>query len=207
MFNDMSESHTDNQKSVAEEVVSTEVKVCQGDKQLPESCDDDTCPISLTEPCSTKAIRLAEELYRHVTMGADSYLHTLPHVEEAGDPLKTDITAALCYYEKLAGKVADRLSAMGGQPAEEGKMTKAMAHAGISMNAMKDRSRSHIAEMLIEGCTMSVTAAYRLERELTEAARNCDGGGGKQDAEELATLCLGWAEFEETHIERLKAHI
>ncbi len=201
----MSETHTENRHSTAEEVVSTEVKVCQCHDKAP-ACDEDTCPISTTA-CSPQAVALAEELYRNVTMGADSYLHTLPHVEEAGDPLKTDITAALCYYEKLAGKIAERLTAMGGQPSEEGKMTKAMAHAGISMNAMKDRSRSHIAEMLIEGCTMSVTAAHRLERELAEADGGCREDCRCADVRELVTLCRGWAEFEEAHIERLKEHL
>ncbi len=204
----MSDSHSAEKKSAAEEVVSAEVQVCRGGKHTSPACDDDTCPIETTQgERATEVVRLADELYRNVTMGADSYLHILPHVEEAADPLKTDITAALCYYEKLAGKIADRLTALGGTPTEEGKMTKTMAHAGIAMNAMKDRTRSHIAEMLIEGCTMSITTALRLARELEEAAKGCDGQSCCAEAEELITLCRGWSEFEETHIERLKAHV
>ncbi len=181
-----------NNKSSADRVVETEVKVCT----------DHTCPSkqpahknACARPATPAARELAEEMYKNVTMGSEAYLNMLPHVENSD--LKTDITAALCYYEKFTGKVKDALQKANIEPKETGMMAKMAARAGIAMNTMTDKTTSHIAEMLIEGCTMSVTTATKLHNHYAD----------KPDCAELAGLCVDWAKFEETHIERLKAYL
>ncbi len=178
-------------KSSADKVVETEVKVCT----------DKTCPSKNTasDPCScstTPAAReLAEEMYKNVTMGSEAYLNMLSHVENSD--LKTDITAALCYYEKFTGKVKSAMEKADIKPKEGSMMAKMAARAGIAMNTMTDKTTSHIAEMLIEGCTMSVTTATKLQNHYAD----------KDDCAELCGLCADWAKFEENHIERLKAYL
>lgn len=162
--------------STAEEVVSAEVKVCSG-------CNHRLSPEART---------MAEEMHKNVTMGADSYLHMLPHVKD--DRIKTDITAAMCYYEKLAGKIKEVLREGGGEPKEGSMMAKMSARAGITMNTAMDNTDSHIAQMLIEGCTMSITTATKL----------VNHAEGKEGTEELREMCRDWAKFEEDHIEALK---
>lgn len=167
--------------SSAENVVSTEVKVCTsccGGKKL-----------------SPEARAMAEEMHKNVTMGADSYLHMLPHVKD--DRVKTDITAAMCYYEKLAGKIKQILKEGGGEPKEGSMMAKMSARAGITMNTAMDNTDSHIAQMLIEGCTMSITTATKL----------VNHAEGKEGTEELRELCRDWARFEENHVEALKKYL
>ncbi len=165
--------------STAEEVVSTEVKVCtqHGTCLPPDAC------------------AMAEELYRLVTMGCDAYLHLLPHVQDPA--IKTDITAAMCFYEKLTGKVQQILTDNDIKPREGSRMSKMSARAGIAMNVARDRTDSHVAEMLIEGGTMSITAAT----ELSNRARGQDGCG------ELVMLCDDWVRFEQTHIDALKKYL
>ena len=205
-------------RSVADKVVETEIKVCtdrtcsekQSDSASSSKSDSNSnansscdCSSSSASSCDCEcpttlapaARELAEEMYENVTMGTDSYLHMLPHVEN--DRLKTDMSAALCYYEKLTGKIRDVMQAADVEPREKGMMAKMAARAGIVMNTMTDKTTSHIAEMLIEGCTMSVTTATKLQNHYAD----------KTDCSRLVGLCTDWAKFEEEHIERLKAYL
>ncbi len=172
-------SQTTANSSSAETVVRTEVKVCQNGQNT----------------LSPAAREMAEEMYKNITMGADSYLHMLPHVED--ERIKTDITAAMCYYEKLTGKVKTILTEAGIDPKESGMMAKMSAQAGIFFNTAMDKTNSHITEMLIEGCTMSITTAEKL----------CNHAKGKEDCEELSRLCRDWAKFEQNHIDALKKYL
>ncbi len=178
----MSEHQTPETRSSADRVVSREVEVCT----------NRTCRAAASDTLSPAARELAEEFYRNIAMGTDSYLHMLPHVGDSH--IQTDMTGALCFYEKLGGKLKTILQNAGIEPDEGSMMAKMSARAGIAMNTLMDKTDSHIAEMLIEGCTMSVTTAQKL----------LNHHEGKADCAALLELCREWAEFEEKHIERLK---
>ena len=163
----------------ANEVVTAEVKVAQNHgNNLP--------PV---------AEKMAEEMYKNLTMGCDSYLHMLPRVED--NRIKTDMTAAMCYYEKLIGKIKQFLMDHGAKPEERGMMARMAAHAGIVMNTAMDNTNSHITEMLIEGATMSITTAEKL----------ANHAEGKEGCEELVEYCRDWAKFEQNHIDALKKYL
>ena len=186
--------NTADNRSAAERVVETEVKVCTDAKGASRSCSAKGCD-NASKNASPAARELAEEMYKNVTMGADAYVYMLPHVEDSR--LKTDMTAALCYYEKLTGKIKEAAEEAGANLRESGMMAKMATRAGIAMNTVTDKTTSHIAEMLIEGCTMSVTTATKLKNHY----------GDKTDLCHLVELCADWAKFEEEHIERLKAYL
>ena len=199
---------TDN-RSAVERVVETEIKVCtdrngcsrkknasKEDPSKEDSSKEDPLKEDPSQGASSPAAReLAEEMYKNVTMGSDAYLYILPHVEDSR--LKTDMTAALCYYEKLTGKIKEAAEEAGASLRESGMMAKMATRAGIAMNTVTDKTTSHIAEMLIEGCTMSVTTATKLKNHYED----------KTDLCHLVKLCTDWAKFEEDHIERLKAYL
>ena len=166
----------------ANEVVTAEVKVAQN------SHSDE-------KALSPAAEKLAEELYKNMSMGCDAYLDMLPRVED--NRLKTDITAAMCYYEKTIGKVKQYLIDHGAEPTERGMMAKMATKAGIAMNTVMDNSNSHITEMLIEGATMSVTTAEKL----------ANHAEGKSECAELVGICRDWAKFEQNHIDALKKYL
>lgn len=165
--------------STADEVVTAEVKVAQN-----RGC---TLP-----PAAEK---LAEEMYKNLTMGCDAYLDMLPRVED--NRIKTDMTAAMCYYEKLIGKIKQILLDHGAKPEERGMMARMASHAGIAMNTAMDKSNSHITEMLIEGATMSITTAEKL----------ANHAEGKEGCAELVDYCRDWAKFEQNHIDALKKYL
>ena len=179
---DSTDRATEAPVSTAEEVVATEVKVAQREQ-------------SHEKTLSPAAEKMAEEMYKNLSMGCDAYLDMLPRVED--NRIKTDITAAMCYYEKLIGKVKQILLDHGAEPVERGMMAKMASKAGIAMNTAMDGSNSHIAEMLIEGATMSITTAEKL----------ANHAEGKRDCAELADYCRDWAKFEHNHIEALKKYL
>ena len=166
----------------ANEVVTAEVKVAQ----ISHGSREDLSPA---------AEKLAKELYKNLSMGCDAYLDMLPHVQD--NRIKTDITAALCYYEKTIGKIKQYLLDHNVKPEERGMMAKMATKAGIAMNTAMDNSNSHITEMLIEGATMSITTAEKL----------ANHAEGKPDCAELAAYCRDWAKFEQNHIDALKKYL
>ena len=163
----------------ADEVVSTEVKVAQKREHR----------------LTPAAEKLAEEMYKNLNMGCDAYMDMLPKVED--NRIKTDITAAMCYYEKLIGKIKQYLLDHGCDPEERGMMAKMATKAGIAMNTAMDPSNSHITEMLIEGATMSFTPAEKL----------ANHAEGKEGCHDLVEYCRAWAKFEQNHIDALKKYL
>ena len=76
-------------------------------------------------------------------------------------------------------------------------MAKMASKAGIAMNTAMDHTYSHVAEMLIEGATMSVTTAEKL----------ANHAEGKPDCADLVDYCRDWAKFEQNHIDALKKYL
>ena len=179
MFNTTDQTHP---VETANEVVTAEVKVAQSSH-------------SSESRLSPAAEKLAKELYKNLSMGCDAYLDMLSHVQD--NRIKTDISAAMCYYEKTMGKVKEDLTDHDAQPTERGMMAKMATKAGIAMNTVMDNSDSHIAEMLIEGATMSVTTAEKLANHAED----------KADCRDLVGICRDWAKFEQNHIDALKKYL
>ena len=166
----------------ANEVVTAEVKVAQ----ISHDSNGGLSPA---------AEKMAKELYKNLSMGCDAYVDMLVHVKD--DRIKTDISAAMCYYEKTMSKVKEYLADHGAEPSQRGMMAKMATKAGIAMNTVMDNSDSHIAEMLIEGATMSITTAEKL----------ANHAEGKAECHHLVGICRDWAKFEQNHIEALKKYL
>ena len=140
-------------------------------------------------------IQLATELYKNINMGSEATLHLLPKVKN--NELKTLMTAAMCYYEKAAGKAEKFIKEHGDEPEEESVMTRMASRAGIAMNTMMDDSTSHIAQMLVKGSTMGVTEATKLLHRYED----------REGCGEMLDLAKEWIQFEEAHIEKVKAFL
>ena len=72
-----------------------------------------------------------------------------------------------------------------------------MARMGIAMNTAMDDTDSHIAQMLIEGSTMSVTEMTRLAHRF----------GKQKDCDELVDMANEIVTFEQGQIERMKQYL
>ena len=100
-------------------------------------------------------IGMMQEIYRCAKMGSDSALDLMKSVKS--DEQKSDFTAMLNGYQKIATNSAEQLRNMGADPKEESMMTKMGAKLGMKMNTMMDSTPSHIAEMAIQGANMGIT--------------------------------------------------
>lgn len=147
---------------------------------------------SVGDEKKSPAVELATEMYKNITMGSDAILHLMPKVKD--NDMKTYMSAVLGYYEKTASKVKEFLGEHGAIAKEEPMMNKLASRMGIAMNTAMDATSSHIAQMLIEGSTMAITEATRLQHRFE----------GREGCEEMLTLAQKLCEFEETNIEKLK---
>ncbi len=142
-----------------------------------------------------KTGELAGAIYKNVRMGADMIVTLMPKIED--QELKSCVSQQLASYEKYAAKVKKLISAAGDEPHEESPFSKWMAKMGIQMNTLTDSTKSHIAEMMIQGSTMNVTDLLRKIHEAQES----DGGSSE------LSLARELVAFEEGNIEKLKEHL
>lgn len=140
----------------------------------------------------TATKRFLDELYKNVKMGADSIIDLMPKVSDKR--LREEMTAELEHYEGFAKDIRAILFADGEEPQEESFMSKLGVKMGVMMNTMMDDTTSHIAEMMIKGATMGITATTKLIRENENTS--CS-----EEALALARRIIG---YEEESIERLK---
>ena len=136
--------------------------------------------------------RFLDALYKNVKMGADSIIDLMPKVED--ENMRAEMTAELEHYEGFAKDIRAILFADGEEPQEESFMAKLGVKMGVMMNTMMDDTTSHIAEMMIKGATMGITATTKLIRENENTS--CS-----EEALALARRIIG---YEEESIERLK---
>ena len=107
-----------------------------------------------------KAIKKTEEalaeIYRNAQLALVSISDILPAVED--ETVKNELHSQHEEYERFSAKAAMLARDMGLELKEPNPMKKAMMWGSIKMNTLTDNSRSHIAEMMVQGTVMGITA-------------------------------------------------
>lgn len=140
-------------------------------------------------------VNMMQEVYRCAKMGSDSAIDLMKAVKS--DEQKSDFTAMLNGYQKLATDSAEQLRNMGADPKEEPMMTKMGAKIGMKMNTLMDSTPSHIAEMAIQGANMGIT-------DLQSLLNRYDG---KSCFDEARKMAEGSIRFNEKVIEDMKKYL
>ena len=135
---------------------------------------------------------LYQEIYTGCKMGGESLVNLLPKVTDDG--LRSELTAQLERYEEFAAKARDGLFEMDKTAKEENVIAKLSAKMGVMMNTMIDATSSHIAQMVIEGCSMGITDLIKAIHAHEE----------KDEAEKLARDVVA---FEESCSENMKKYL
>ena len=108
--------------------------------------------------------KILEDIYQNANTGAYSIETILPRVEDAA------ITAELISQQSRLEEIAHTARLLMAQkhidPSDAGVMSKMGIWAGVQLNAIRDNSASHIADMVIKGDTMGIT---KMTRELNHA--------------------------------------
>ncbi len=144
-------------------------------------------------PAEKDNAELLKDIYQDAKMGEET-LKTLLKTIESGQ-IKSDLQAQMAGYAEFYGKAQKELAKLHADPEEVGPLTKASSFLGVKMNAMLDRSPSHVAEMTIQGSTMGIVS--------TTESLNRHPEAGKE-AKRLANDVLS---FEQKNIERMKAYL
>ena len=107
---------------------------------------------------------LLAEIYRNAQLALQSISNILPQVEDEG--ARTELLLEHEEYEKLSSKATQLSKDLGMELKEPNPFKKIMMWGSIKMSSLSDNSRSHIAEMMVQGTVMGITALKRTAGEV-----------------------------------------
>ena len=96
------------------------------------------------------------EIYRNTQLALQSIADILPQVEDS--ETRETLVSQHEEYEKFSAKAAMLAKDKGLEVKEPNPFKKMMMWGSIKMNTLTDNSRSHIAEMMVQGTVMGITA-------------------------------------------------
>lgn len=106
-----------------------------------------------------KGSELLAEVYRNTHYAIASISDILPETEEGA--LREEIKRMHEGYERIGGRAAQIAKERGVRLREPNPVKRAMMWGGVKLNAMKDGSEEHIAQMLTQGTVMGITSLFR----------------------------------------------
>ena len=135
------------------------------------------------------------EIYRNAQLALVSIADILPEVGE-DEQIKTELHAQHEEYEKISAKASMMARNKGLELKEPNPMKKAMMWGSIKMSTLTDNSRSHIADMMVQGTVMGITA-------LRTTANDFSDSGD----EKIKTLLKEMIEKEEEFEKKWKSYL
>ncbi len=96
------------------------------------------------------------EIYRNAQLALQSISNILPAVEN--EKLKEELMREHEAYEQFSARASMLARDKGLEVKEPNPMKKVMMWGSIKMSTLKDNSCAHIAEMMVQGTVMGITA-------------------------------------------------
>lgn len=127
-----------------------------------------------------KSEEVLAEVHRNCCLALQSISDILPEVDDTA--VKEELLKQHEEYERIGSKATILAKDKNIELKNPGPIKKAMMWTSIKMNTMKDDSRAHIAEMMVQGTVMGITA---LKTSLGEMSSDYADDEIKQLAEEL----------------------
>ncbi len=107
------------------------------------------------------------EIYRNAQLALQSIADILPAVEN--EKLKEELMRQHEAYEQFSAKASIIARDRGIELKEPNPMKKMMMWGSIKMSTLKDNSCAHIAEMMVQGTVMGITALRATQGDLPES--------------------------------------
>ncbi len=104
------------------------------------------------------------EIYRNAQLALESISDILPAVDD--EELRTELLSQHEQYEHFSAKAQMLAKNLGTELKEPGAFKKMMMWGSIKMSTLTDNSRAHIADMMIQGTVMGITALRTTASEL-----------------------------------------
>jgi len=134
------------------------------------------------------------EIYRNAQLALTSIADIMPEIGE-DEKVKDELQAQHEEYERFSAKAAMLARDLGIELKEPNPMKKMMMWGSIKMSTMTDNSRSHIAEMMVQGTVMGITAL------------RCTAGELMDGDERIVSLLNEMIDKEEDFEKRWKAYL
>lgn len=141
-----------------------------------------------------KTAEALAEIYRNTQLALQSISNILPQVDDA--ETKDQLLAQHEEYERFSAKASVIAKNKNIELKEPNLMKKAMMWGSIKMNTLTDNSRSHIADMMVQGTVMGITALRTTASELA-----IDGD------DEIIALLNEMIEMEENYEKKWKEYL
>ena len=141
-----------------------------------------------------KTAEALAEIYRNTELALQSISNILPQVDDA--ETRDQLVAQHEEYERISAKATTLAKDRGIELKEPNPFKKAMMWGSIKMNTLTDNSRSHIAEMMVQGTVMGITALRSTASELA-----IDGD------DEIIALLNEFLEMEENFEKKWKEYL
>lgn len=154
---------------------------------------DDT--YNTTSDSNTFQLDLAvlNELSKIAKMGMDSISYLAPKVSDK--EMRKVLVAMYSQYGNTQSQINQHFEKYGEIPESTPLKDKMMSFAGVQFNTLKDRSNSHIAEIMIQGTLMGVIECQKI--------LNC-----KLDVQKSTTeLIKDFNKFQRDNIDKLNAFL
>lgn len=133
------------------------------------------------------------EVHKGAKMGMDSISTVSEKVSEPN--FKDNLSFQYNQYGDILDNINEIYKKYGEIPKDDNAMTEAMSWMGIQMNTIKDKSNSHIADMLIQGTTMGIIEG----RKLLNQNPNID--------QEVRQVLDTFVKMQENNVEKLKTFL
>ncbi len=148
-----------------------------------QQTNENTCDVELTQ-------EILSDLYKNVTMAQNAVKTLLPYVENVNFTKRLHKQVEQYdHYVEQAGTLAKSLN-FDPTPAPKAAIT--MANMGIKAKMLLDKSRTHIAKIMMQGTLNGIIDLYRLSAKDEKAHP------------EAASLVRQVLRFEETCLESMK---
>ena len=134
-----------------------------------------------------QAEEILAEIYRNAQLALQSIADILPQVDD--QEVRNELVYQHEEYEKFSARAAKIAKDRDIELKEPNMFKKAMMWGSIKMSTMTDNSRSHIAEMMVQGTVMGITA-------LKATAGDISAEGNEKVIELLEEMIKKEEEFE-----------
>lgn len=117
--------------------------------------------------------KLLQAIVENGRMGQDACEQLLTRTEDV--EMRKELMLEKQQYAEAVRDAEMRLYDMGARPHPKGPAARASMWMGMQMNTMMDKSKAHIAEIVIQGATMGVVELTKARNSFSEADANAQG--------------------------------
>ncbi|MBQ9713919.1 MAG: hypothetical protein IJV83_01205 [Clostridia bacterium] len=112
-----------------------------------------------------KSVEVLSEIYRNAHLALQSIADILPAVEN--EEIKAELIRQHEEYERFSAKAAQIARDLDTELKEPNPVKKMMMWGSIKMSTLTDNSPSHIADMMLQGTVMGISALRTSANDIT----------------------------------------